>query len=209
MLPVANPQALEANPQLARLTLDIVKQAASHDAEIVPIGAAPLDLRPRIHTPTSGGTQWTITRIEDDPLTARGNIPVPSDQRRNLKNIRKTGVEFAELFIAHELPDRSFPQQTRRLGWAHRSRTRLAPPTRPSPHQPTNPPTVRQDRRTNRSSRQKHHQSSKLRPVDVESQQTRNRHIHSSNRSNSPRHPGDSRPDHHRSHHSLRPTTAR
>lgn len=124
MLPVANPQALEANPQLAELTLNVVKQVATRQAEIVPIGAAPLDTQPRVYTPSAGGTQWTITRIEDDPLTARGNIPIPAAQRRNLKNIHKAGIEFAELFIAHELPDRSFPNKPD--GWNHLTDLELA-----------------------------------------------------------------------------------
>ena len=81
-------------------------------ARIEPVCVAPLDRTPRVFLNRPGDNPWTVTTIEDDPLTRQDRFTIPKDQIANLGRVRNSGVDFAELFIAHEHPPSVFADLT-------------------------------------------------------------------------------------------------
>lgn len=48
---------------------------------------------------------WAFMPIAEDPLYKRdGTLPIPNDVLAQLSNIRRVGIDFDDIYIAHELP---------------------------------------------------------------------------------------------------------
>ena len=75
---------------------------------IEPLGIAPLPDKPLLLTqPASTPFDWVVLRLATDPLFKRGELDIPRQQRRRLRELNGRGVVFDELLIAHEVPKKA------------------------------------------------------------------------------------------------------
>lgn len=63
---------------------------------IYPIVREPISLQ-------AAGKTWLLMRIEDDPDFARGAFLIPANVKDDLEVMRGRGVEFDQVFVAHEV----------------------------------------------------------------------------------------------------------
>jgi hypothetical protein len=75
------------------------------DEQIFPLGVAPIPPGPSLfEQPKSGAWDWLVLRLMEDPLYLQGELNIPQDVQRRLVALDKAGVEFDDLWIAHEVP---------------------------------------------------------------------------------------------------------
>ena len=81
----------------------IVRQSEEHNLPIGYVGQLPVPARSEIVR--TGTHDWIYHRFSDDPAYHdRDGLAIPKQSLQDLKRIRRAGLEFNEVIIAHELP---------------------------------------------------------------------------------------------------------
>lgn len=95
----------------ARLTLTLAAQAGE---PITYLGITPLFDEHRLYR--GEGTDWVLSPAERDPQHTTGPILVPKTERARLQRLTQSGVCFARLYIAHEIPKGTLELESGRAG---------------------------------------------------------------------------------------------
>lgn len=100
-----SPRFSEPGPlaRLEHLSGVIVRRADAAKVEIEPLGVHPVFTGLRAYRTSA---DWIVCPAADDPLITAGRLPIPKAERAKLRRLKKAGLDFPHIYLAHELEGR-------------------------------------------------------------------------------------------------------